>query len=393
MTICYTTVMNIYKNFVLGILGIAVLTMGIMWTIPSLAQNIEADSGDPAFAQPDITFYKAEVRTIITTPNTALGTEREMEALIINGDRSGEIIHVTYYLPVVSSEEYAYEIGDRIVVTRSAANDSVIYSVVDRYRIPGIVLIIGIFVGLAVVLARKRGITSLIGLAFSMFMLIKVLVPSIAGGNNPVLIGLAGALAIGVVSIYISHGFNKPTSIAVGGTIITTVIAMIAATTFVYISKLFGTGSEEAYTLQQFGSIENLDLRGILLVGIVIGCIGVLDDITTSLTASIVEIKKANANYSLSQLFTSGLAIGREHIASLVNTLVLAYAGASLPLMLIFTIDPRPWWVLLNSQFIAEEIIRALVGSVALMLAVPITAWLAAYVYTRQNTSTKKSTR
>lgn len=359
---------------------------------PTLAQENDIELPDTALVQPDITFYKAAIQNITTNPNAALGSERTMDVLILNGDRSGETVQVSYYFPVVSNEEYNYEIGDRIVVTRSAANDTVIYSVVDRYRLPGIIAIIIIFVGLAIVLARKRGVTSLIGLAFSIFMLIKVLVPSIAGGGSPVLIGLSGALAIGIVSIYISHGFNKPTSIAVGGTVITTIIAMATASVFVHFSKLFGTGSEEAYALQQFGTIANLDLRGILLVGIVIGCIGVLDDITTSLTASIVEIKKANTKYTLAQLFASGLAIGREHIASLVNTLVLAYAGASLPLMLIFTLDPRPWWVLLNSQFIAEEIIRALVGSVALMLAVPITAWLAAYVYTRKDTSTKITT-
>lgn len=353
---------------------------------PTLAQENNSTA-------PDITFYKARVVSVITNPNSVSGTEGKMEAQILDGDRIGETMEVIYYLPVITSEEYTYESGDKIIISRSAANDTIIYSVVDRYRMPGILAIVFIFVGLAIVLARKRGVTSLVGLAFSMFMLIKVLVPSIASGSSPVLIGLGGALAIGIVSIYISHGFNKPTSIAVGGTVITTIIAMATASVFVHFSKLFGTGSEEAYTLQQFGTIANLDLRGILLVGIVIGCIGVLDDITTSLTASIVEIKKANTKYTLAQLFTSGLAIGREHIASLVNTLVLAYAGASLPLMLMFTVDIRPWWVLLNSQFIAEEIIRALVGSVALMLAVPITAWLAAYVYTRQTTSSKTATQ
>lgn len=357
--------------------------LGSLWLTPSLAQTTNTTAADEALIQPDVTFYTAEILNITSNPNAALGTERTMDALIMNGNRSGETIHVTYYLPPVSSEEYTYEIGDRIVVSRSSANDTVVYNVVDRYRLNGIIIIIILFVVLAIILARKRGLTSLVGLAFSIFMLIKVLVPSIADGGNPILIGLLGALAIGIVSIYISHGFNKQTSIAVGGTVITTVIAMATATVFVYFSQLFGTGSEEAYILQQFSAMGNLDLRGILLVGIVIGCIGVLDDITTSLTASIVEIKKANAAYTLKQLFASGLAIGREHIASLVNTLVLAYAGASLPLMLLFTLDPRPWWVLLNSQFIAEEIIRALVGSVALMLAVPITAWLAAYVYTR----------
>ncbi|HYC80108.1 MAG TPA: YibE/F family protein, partial [Candidatus Binatia bacterium] len=129
-----------------------------------------------------------------------------------------------------------------------------------------------------------------------------------------------------------------------------------------------------------------LNLRGLLLGGIILGVLGVLDDITTAQSAAVYEIRRANPALPFKELYSRGLSIGREHISSLVNTLFLAYAGASLPLFLFFTAGdhPQPFWVTLNSEFIAEELIRTLVGSVALMLAVPITTFLAAYYFSRR---------
>jgi uncharacterized membrane protein len=124
--------------------------------------------------------------------------------------------------------------------------------------------------------------------------------------------------------------------------------------------------------------LQAVNLRGLLLGGIVIGALGVLDDITTTQTAAINEIKRANPRMTRAQLYRSGLSIGREHIASLVNTLALAYAGASLPLLLLFWSDANaPWWVILNSESLVEEIVRTLVGSMTLTLAVPISTWFA----------------
>ena len=129
----------------------------------------------------------------------------------------------------------------------------------------------------------------------------------------------------------------------------------------------------------QSGLTAGVNLRGLLLGGMIIGCLGVLDDITTAQTAAVDEIRKANPNLTSKQLLQSGLSVGREHIASLINTLALAYAGASLPLLLLFqTNETFPLWVTLNSEFLAEEIVRTLVGSTTLLLAVPISTWCAA---------------
>jgi uncharacterized membrane protein len=178
--------------------------------------------------------------------------------------------------------------------------------------------------------------------------------------------------------MFLAHGFNKQTTLAFGSTLITLIGAAILSVIFVSLTRLTGAGTEEAFYLQ-FGSLEKLNLQGLLLGGIMIGVLGVLDDITTGQTAAVYEIHKADPKLKLADLYKRGINVGKEHIASLVNTLVLAYAGASLPLFLIFNLnDSIPLWVNLNSEFIIEEIIRTLVGSTALVLAVPISTFIAA---------------
>ena len=156
---------------------------------------------------------------------------------------------------------------------------------------------------------------------------------------------------------------------------------IFAAVGAVRLASIFGMGTEESVLLQ-FGPLENIDLRGLLLGGIVIGALGVLDDITTAQTAVVDELRRANPRMTFRQLYAAGISVGREHIASLINTLALAYVGASLPLLMLFTInDAMPLWVTLNSEFIAEEIVRTLVGSSALLIAVPISTWCAAQAF------------
>ena len=149
---------------------------------------------------------------------------------------------------------------------------------------------------------------------------------------------------------------------------------------------LSGLGTDDAFSLQ-FGQTGNINFKGLLLGGIIIGTLGVLDDITTSLSATIEEIKKANPKYTFWELVKSGLRVGSEHISSLVNTLVLAYAGVSLPLFLFLILNPmqHPLWTILNSEIIVEEIVRTLAGSIGLILAVPITTLLAAWLNTTKS--------
>jgi uncharacterized membrane protein len=193
-----------------------------------------------------------------------------------------------------------------------------------------------------------------------------------------------GAAVIAVISIFVAHGHTQRTWLALTSTLLTLLGTVAVAGLAVLFAKLSGAASEEAYYIQ-VGQFENLDLRGLLFGAIIIGTLGVLDDVTTSQVAAIEEIHKANGSLSVTELYHRGMSVGREHIAALVNTLALAYAGASFPLFLLVAAFPtQPLWVTLNSQIIIEEVIRTLVGSSALVLAVPLSSLLAAIVFGRE---------
>jgi uncharacterized membrane protein len=226
---------------------------------------------------------------------------------------------------------------------------------------------------------------SIVGLAVSLSVIMFFIVPQILAGQDPLFISIVGSLFIMTVTIYLAHGFSRKTHIALASTFLSLSLTGFLAYFFVDISHLTGLGNDDASSLR-FGQTENINFQGLLLGGIIIGALGVLDDITTSLSAVIEELKIANPSYTFRRLVKSGFRIGSEHISSLVNTLVLAYAGAGLPLFLFLILNPlgHPLWVILNSEIIVEEIIRTLAGSIGLVLAVPITTLMASWFVTRQ---------
>lgn len=275
-------------------------------------------------------------------------------------------------------------VGDRVVVLRTeAVQDEVLYIVTDKYRLPSIGILLAIFFISAIVFAGKKGLTAMVGLGISLLVLMWYTVPSIMSGSSPFLVATISAFLIAVLSLVIAHGFSKQTGIALISTLATLALSLGLAQLFVSTAKLVGTGTEEAFFLS-YGGLENIDLRGLLLAGIIIGVLGVLDDVTTAQTASIKNIAKAGVR-NWKQLYRAGKDVGVEHIVSLVNTLALAYVGASLPMLLMFFVNEGniPFWVVLNGQMITEEIVRTLVGSTALILAVPISTLTASWFYAK----------
>lgn len=284
------------------------------------------------------------------------------------------------------------EIGETIVVERlQRADGSVSFFIQEKYRLPWIIVLGFLFVGIAFLTGGIVGLRSLLGLLVSIGILGLYIVPQIINGADPLSTSLIGSSLIACLSIYVAHGYNRRTTIALLGIIITLGLSTLLAFTFVHLGKLFGMGSEEVMFFS--GRLEWINLRGLLLGGIVIGALGVLDDITTAQSATVDELSRANPDLTFHELYGRGMSVGREHVASLINTLALAYAGASLPLLLLFYSDKYyPTWVTFNSEFLAEEIVRTLVGSATLLLAVPISTWLAAYSFQKGNHSkvTKK---
>lgn len=299
---------------------------------------------------------------------------------ITDGEREGDEIELENRAFFSSEDSQRFSQGDRIVlidVGGSIGREHILIG--DHYRLTGLIFIFLIFLSLVLYFGRKRGIGAILGLAFSMIVLIYYMIPNIIAGTNPIQVTLIGAVFISTVSLFLAHGINKRTPIIWASTVITLILAIIASHLFVDWANLFGRGSDLSTTFQM-GQFEHINLRGLLLAGMVVGVLGVLSDVTSTQTTVIWQLKRANPEYGPKELYKSSLAVGREHIASLVNTLGLVYVGASLHLIILLrAADHVPLWVTINREPIAEELVRIIVGSTSLVLAVPISSFLAAH--------------
>jgi len=297
---------------------------------------------------------------------------------ITEGSKKGEEVEITAGL---YEETKPFKAGNKVLVLYSkdfTGQDS--FYITDYNRTNPLILLVVIFVVLVVLVSRKWGAFSLIGLFFSFVVIFTFILPKLAAGSNPLFIAIAGALIIAPVTFYLSHGLNRKTTIALISTAIALVITGILAAVSVEITKLTGFGSEEALFLQ-YAKGGLINIKNLLLAGIIIGTLGILDDVTVNQAAIVFQLKKANKNLSPTEIFHMAMDIGHDHIASMVNTLVLVYTGAALPLLLLFIDNPVSTFEVINSEIIAEEIVRTLVGSIGLILAVPITTLLATYYY------------
>ncbi len=377
------------KGFILSLfLLCTLLFLPITTNAQTANENSNTNADSPAKTatamsdQPD-TYLTGEVLHVLEKGERDIfGQKQKYQILQIKlgeGDRKGELIRLEYGGASLEASQYLKE-GETVVLGYNPELKNPYY-IMDPYRLPAILWILAIFFGVAVFFGRWHGFNSILGLGFSILVLAQFIIPNLVDGQNPLLITFAGAILIILVSMYLAHGISRKTTVAVVSTFATLATAIILALWFVSWSKLFGLGSEESFFLQ-LGSFDKIDLRGLLLSGMIIGTLGILDDITSAQSAAIFELKDASPSFGWTELYRRGLKIGKEHIASLINTLALAYAGASLPLFLLFSINStQPLWVILNGEFIAEEIVRTLVGSSALLLAVPITTALAAWYW------------
>jgi uncharacterized membrane protein len=252
------------------------------------------------------------------------------------------------------------------------------YLIQDLERGRPMLILVALFVGAVVAFGRWQGIRSLVGLGLSFVVIIGFVVPAILRGHSPVAVAVTGAMAIMLVSLYLSHGTGPKTTAAVVGTALALGLTAALSIAFVAATSLTGLASEEA----QFASfaVGGLSLRGLLLAGIIIGGLGVLDDVTMSQASLVTELRQANPTAGMATLVAGALRVGRDHIAATVNTLFLAYAGAALPSLILFVTGQNSLGTVATTEIVAVEVVRALCGSVGLIAAVPLTTLLAALV-------------
>ena len=256
------------------------------------------------------------------------------------------------------------------------AGQPTFYNIRDLERGRPMVALAALFVLAVIVFGRWQGVRSLIGLACSFAVIVGFVVPAILRGQSPVPVALVGAMAIMLASLYLSYGVGRKTTAAVVGTALALALTGALTAGFVELAAPTGLASEDA--LNASFQVGGISLQGLLLAGIILGGLGVLDDVTVSQASLVFELRRADPAAGFAELTRGALAVGRDHVAASVNTLFLAYAGASLPLLVLFVSGGDPLGTVVTAEAVAVEVVRTLCGSVGLIAAVPLTTVLAA---------------
>ncbi len=249
----------------------------------------------------------------------------------------------------------------------------------ERDRQFPIIILLLIFITAIIIFGGKQGVRSILSLAGSFVVIVYLLLPLLTKGYSPILVSVGLATVILFIAIYFTHGFNRESTVAFSGTIIAVMLTALLAIFSVYIMKLTGFDTEETIFLSVDSAVK-LNFHGLLLGGILIGVLGILDDIAVTQSAVVSEIYNSAGHLTRREVFKKAMRVGREHVSALVNTLVLAYAGASLPLLLLISNYDYPIRFVLSQELFATEIVRTIVGSIGLVLTVPITTLLAVYL-------------
>ena len=273
-----------------------------------------------------------------------------------------------------------FEAGQRVELYFAPGPDGTRqYAVSDWVRRPALLWLTALFLVVSVVVARFKGLRAFVSTGASLAIVILFIVPRILAGWNPVLVSLLGVGGILVLAIYFVHGLNWSTTAALIGTFVAVIITMLLGLAFTEWAHLTGFGSEEAMMIS-FGA-EQVNLKGLLLAGLLIGALGALTDITIVQASVVRELAHVNPDFGLGELYRRGMNVGLDHIGSLVNTLVLAYTGAALPLFILLSLNEVPVQRALNLELVASEVVHTLVGSIGLVLAVPFTTFVAALMF------------
>lgn len=358
----------------------SVLLIGLV--IATLVTPFKGSDGQEMFydgtenSVPQATYMRAKV---IAKENASLTENATLRVRLLDGSRSGQEATVKWTSNAATSKTISEGTVVIVGVYSNSKND---VSFVGNFRIPALIMMTTVFIMLVLMVGGRHGAMSLIGLTVGILVISWFIVPLILDGHNAFWVCIAGSYIIAVTSIFIAHGTGRRTKIAL--LCISVILGLVCLLSYlaVVFAGLSGLTDEVSWYL--YRGLSGLDMQGIVAGGIIIATLGVLDDIVTAQVAVVEELKKANPKISLGKLYTAGTSVGREHIASLVNTLALAYAGASLPLILqVVRNNIDSMAVLFSMEDIATEIVRTLVASSGLVLAVPVSTLVAAVIYTR----------
>ncbi len=338
----------------------------------------------PEFRSPKTESAKivAVRNTRCTTPGAALCVRVSIR--LESGPKKGQTTSFGF-----AGRDIPFTVGDRIRVYEQKLPEGAQiggtpldpYQFSDFERRRPLIALAGIFVGLVLVTARFKGLRALLGLVVSLLLIVFFVVPAILDGESATSVALVGSLAVMFATIVLAHGIGPKSIAACLGTSAALALTLVLAEVFVEAAHLSGLASEEAVYLN--ASVSTVSVRGLLLAGMVIAALGVLDDLTVTQASTVLALRRANPSFGFAELYRRAVDVGHDHIAATVNTLVLAYAGAALPVLLVFSLAGTPLGEAVSFEIVAGEIVATLVGSIGLITAVPLTTALAALLALR----------
>lgn len=363
---------------VAAIVLLIAFAMFAIWGIPYFFRPLSLVRIESA---PGSETIRARVTQIIEEGQITLGENEQLYQVLLvellEGEYKGIPMEVDHGKRQLRNDTNRLVPGDEIFVLIGKDLNGVLTAhYTDYVRTKPLLILLGVFVFASLLLGRWKGVGSLVALAFTMLVITGYIIPHILSGEDPVRVSLIGSTILLGTTLYLTYGWNMKTHASVLSMVLALLLTGLFSVFFVSLARLTGSGQENALFLIQFSQV-NINLRGLLLGGMIIGALGVLDDLVSSQSAAVFEIYDANPALGFRRIFERSMRIGRDHVAATVNTLVLAYTGASLPLLLLFTLGSGNYGFLLNVGFVAEEVVRTLVGSLGLIAAVPITSLIA----------------
>lgn len=355
---------------------ISVALISLLFPLLSKADDIKEES----------TTFKAEVIEILqveekTREDGTKFKQQNLKLLGLEGAYKDKEIVYNGISDIEVANAILYKIGNRVFVdSNTYESGETIFYVVDFVRSGYLYILFAIFVIVVLLVGRFKGFKALISLLISFAVIIKFILPQILNGHDPFLISLIGGVVILGVIIYLTEGFKRKSHIAIISVLFSLLITLILSVIFTKLTKLSGLSQEEATFLIGMGNVE-INFQGLLLAGFIIGAIGILDDIIIGQIEAVEQIQIANPNLPPKKVFNLAYKIGNTHLGAIINTLFLTYAGAALPLLLLFILNQNSdltFSRLINIEMVSTEIVRTFVGSIGVILSMPIATFLAA---------------
>jgi len=346
-----------------------------------IALSLLPDLGPSTGVEPPIRLDHGRITAI--RPADPDSGAQSASVLLVDGPRNGETVTADLEAPGPRALSVPYAVGDEVLVQVSATPDGELTAVSDRWRLPLIGWLLGGFALLVVLVGGWRGVRALLALVLTVGVVIKIVLPLLLAGWAPVPLAVGAASGITIVTLLLTEGLRRTTLAAAIGTFTALALTAVLAALFTAAANFsLLQGSEEAGYLRSLLGTD-FDLGGLLLAAVILGALGVLDDVTITQAATVGELAAADPHASRSALFGGAMNVGRSHIAATINTLVLAYVAASLPLLLLFAVGGQAPAAIASMELVAIEVVRALVGSMGIVAAVPLTTLIAAWLVRR----------